>query len=468
MRRHEPLFTRRKFLGGVAGGVAAALLPLRAQVQNRRPNFLVIYTDDQSVEMVRWMPALRRLVGDTGARFSRAYCEPVCGPSRATVLTGLQVHNHKVYENNESGEKLRSTGGDRDTLATRLKALGYRTGFFGKYMNWSLPSYVPPGWDRFVMLTKPHNRDSYPVAVNGNLRWVYRSNWNETDYIADKADDFVRSPAGSPWLACLWPHSPHNPSTPAPRNRGWAADHGVRIDPDKPSIPEADLSDKLSWLRKRNAPGQDDLSRVLRGMVDELQDVEDAIRRLIGTLAAMGQLANTFVVFAADNGYLFGEHGREGKNNPYREAATTPLVARGPGVAAGSVVDAPVHLTDLAPTLCDLAGAPYEDLDGRSLAPLLRGETPPKWRERVFVESFYRYPSWVSVHEGDLSYTRDMNGAEMLFDHATDPYELASSHRETDPAELARLRDLAGRFAGTKETPGPRGADLRTVEEEAS
>ena len=214
------MFTRRKFLGGVAGGVAAALLPLRAQVQNRRPNFLVIYTDDQSVEMVRWMPALRRLVGDTGARFSRAYCEPVCGPSRATVLTGLQVHNHKVYENNESGEKLRSTGGDRDTLATRLKALGYRTGFFGKYMNWSLPSYVPPGWDRFVMLTKPHNRDSYPVAVNGNLRWVYRSNWNETDYIADKVDDFVRSPAGSPWLACLWPHSPHNPSTPAPRNRG--------------------------------------------------------------------------------------------------------------------------------------------------------------------------------------------------------------------------------------------------------
>lgn len=125
-------------------------------------------------------------------------------------------------------------------------------------------------------------------------------------------------------------------------------------------------------------------------------------------------------------------------------------------------------MTDLAPTLCDLAGAPYEDLDGRSLAPLLRGETPPKWRERVFVESFYRYPNWVSVHEGDLSYTRDMNGAEMLFDHATDPYELASSHRETDPAELARLRDLAGRFAGTKETPGPRGADLRTVEEEAS
>ena len=447
-------------------GSAAALLPRRAGAPNRRPNFLVIYTDDQSKAMVRWMPALKKLVQMKGATVSRAFCEPVCGPSRATVLTGLQVHNHRVYENAVAGEIL-MTGGGRDTFATRLKALGYRTGFFGKYINQSRPSYVPPEWDRFVMLTQPHNQDPYPVVIDGDLRWLDRVSWNETDYIADKAEDFVRRNAGKPWLACLWPHSPHNPSTPAPRNKGWAADHGVKIDPEKPSILEADLSDKLPRLRKRNAPGRDKLSRILRGMVDELQDVEDAISSVMGALAGTGQLGNTHVVFAADNGYLFGEHGREGKNNPYREAAMTPLLWRGPGVPAGSAVDAHVHLTDLAPTLCELAGAPYSDLDGRSLAPFLRGTEPGSWRKRAFVESFYRDPYWVSVHEGDASYTVDANGDEMIFDLAADPYELASNHKQADPAELARLRDLAGRFAGTKEAPGPSGADLRAVEEEA-
>lgn len=466
--------TRANFLrlagaASIAGFSTAVLGTGRASAARQsKPNILLVYPDDMSDGMVKWMRVLRQKVKAKGLAFDRAYGSSVCATARAEILTGKQCHNNKVWDNPNAGVEMKQSGIDRDTIATRMKALGYRTGLFGKYQNESPRQYVPPGWDRFVMLTEPHNRDPYPVCFDGKTRWIDRRN-NETDFVAELAESFIRSNRSVPWLCCFWPHSPHLPSIPSRRNDGWAANHGVRVE-NKPSRLEAGRSDKLSWLRKASAPGKDNLNKILRGMVDELQDVDDGLDRLIGALADTGQLENTYVIFLADNGYMFGEHGVEGKNTPYEEAVSTPLIVRGPGgvVPAGVTTEHLAHQIDILPTMIELGGGgdSWGDLDGRSLVPLLGGSVPETWRKRIFVESFYRDPYWCAVREPGLGYVRDQNREAMVFDRASDPYEMKSFHGTADPDLLARLEDQAKRYMGTKAEPGPSGPALRAIEEE--
>jgi N-acetylglucosamine-6-sulfatase len=110
--------------------------------------------------------------------------------------------------------------------------------------------------------------------------------------------------------------------------------------------------------------------------------VDEMVASLVQELEVAGELDNTFIFFTSDNGYHQGEHLMNyGKNTPYEESARVPLFVRGPGVPAGSKVERLVLNTDFAPTFADLAGIEYH-ADGRSLAPLLRGEDPA-WRSAV-------------------------------------------------------------------------------------
>ena len=112
------------------------------------------------------------------------------------------------------------------------------------------------------------------------------------------------------------------------------------------------------------------------------------VRRVMDALAETNQLKNTFVFYLTDNGYLLGEHGLHKKNIPYEEASRTPFIVRGPGVRSGFKSSVMVSHTDLPPTLLDLAGAFWADLDGRSLVPVFSaggeqrpdGATRSSWR----------------------------------------------------------------------------------------
>ena len=144
------------------------------------PNFVVIMVDDLDSASVAYMPAVNRLLAESGATFSRFFATtPLCCPSRASLLRGQYAHNHGVLRN--TGEDagftaFHESGDESDTIATELDAAGYQTALIGKYLNgYASPreesSYVPPGWDFWVAGVDhdAYNSFNYDLNVNGEI-----------------------------------------------------------------------------------------------------------------------------------------------------------------------------------------------------------------------------------------------------------------------------------------------------------
>ena len=167
-----------------------------------------------------------------------------------------------------------------------------------------------------------------------------------------------------------------------------------------------------------------------------------------------GLAANTVVIYAADNGWYLGDLGLYDKRFMYEPGLHTPLLARGPGIRAGHVAPELVVNIDLAPTFLDLAGVPVPDtMQGRSLAPLLRGESPPDWRTSVYYR-YYHDPGHhrTAAHLGVRTRTHKLVhywklDTYELFDLTRDPTE--QHNLLFDPAEAARP-EVAARFTELK------------------
>ena len=330
-------------------------------------------------------------------------------------------------------------------VASRLKDVGYITGFFGKYNNDYDEPRIPPGWDRWFAFREPLNRaDWYEFNSDGKLRRFYRATDNETDVIASRVVDFVRSRrANQPWLAYVCPHDPHGPYYPAPRHEDEF--QGATWDP--ASEGEADLSDKPALVRSEPTYTQVEEAQneqEYRGKLRELQAVDDLVRKVLSALTDTGQLQNTYVFFFTDNGYLFGEHRLQKKNLPYDEACRTPFIARGPSVLKlGFESNALVSQLDVAPTLCAIGGASTEGMDGRNLLPILAGEEPEWWRRCLMIENVEK--GWYSLRTPTHWYTEWNTGEKELYDLRVgkDPEQMESLHRSTDPAIQAMIGELS-------------------------
>ena len=176
------------------------------------------------------------------------------------------------------------------------------------------------------------------------------------------------------------------------------------------------------------------------------------VRRLMDALAETNQLKNTFVFFLTDNGYLLGEHGLHTKNLPYEEASRTPFIVRGPNIRGGFESGVMVSHVDIPPTLLDLAGAFWADLDGRSLVPVFEagGERPAGWRDEVFVEDLGR--GWRMLRRPKWAYVEWDDGERELYDMHADPYQLQSLH--ADPEKAALIGRLSSRLRTFKSCSG--------------
>ncbi len=164
--------------------------------------------------------------------------------------------------------------------------------------------------------------------------------------------------------------------------------------PRPPSFDERDVSDKPKFVRRRPPLSREDLTQIERDYrcgLAALLALDDAVGRIVSRLEATGQLANTVLIFLTDQGVMAGEHRiKRGKNRPYEEAIRVPLLMRGPSIAAGAQVEAPVANADLAPTMLEIAGAPIppelaRPIDGVSLASVLSG-APDDRRRAVPIE----------------------------------------------------------------------------------
>ncbi|CAA9286898.1 MAG: Choline-sulfatase, partial [uncultured Chloroflexia bacterium] len=253
---------------------------------------------------------------------------------------------------------------------------------------------------------------------------------------------------------------PHLPARPAERHEGAFAGEKA---PRPPSFDEEDVSDKPSSVENTGRVSDEEASEVderYRRRLESMLDVDEMVATLVGELEAAGELDDTFFFFTSDNGFLQGEHRIvQGKSRPYEESARVPLFVRGPGVAAGSETKELVLNTDLAPTFAELAGLEeFPAADGRSLAPLLRGEETPSWRKAVLLEAegFSEEEAdsradYGAFRTGTHKYVEYENGERELYDLEADPYELESLHESADPslprdlkARLDALRSCAG------------------------
>jgi N-acetylglucosamine-6-sulfatase len=440
--------SRRDFfaLGGAAGAAVAGLSLTEAMSGRRdEPNLLVIMTDDQPYYTVPRTRAVASLLRDRGIDFSPyAYVStPICGPARAALLTGKWSHNTGLTKTAGAYQDLHASIYESDTVATRLKRAGYRTYFGGKYANGYDGGAIPPGWDGWFAMVEPIGEAGSFLYGNGSRTRRYRRVVdNETDVLSASAERFVRDQEGSPvpWFACVCPHAPHSPYSPTPRHADEFSTTPLR---DVPSGGEQELSDKPKWVQAEEPYTDSERQRdteAYRGKLGELREVDDMVRRLVDALAQTDQLKNTFVFFLTDNGYLLGEHGLHKKNVPYEEASRTPFIVRGPDLPRGLKSSVMVSHMDLPPTLLDLAGTFWADLDGRSLVPVFSagGERPARWREEVLVENLGR--GWNMLRTPRWAYVEWDEGEKELYDMYTDPYQLRSVHAEADKAELiARL-----------------------------
>jgi N-acetylglucosamine-6-sulfatase len=462
-----------------------------AGVSGDKPNIIFVLTDDLDYASIQKMPEINSLLRDEGAYFENAFIShPICCPSRSTILTGLYDHNHNVISNKppDGGfQKFLSEGHEEDSIAVRLQEGGYRTGFFGKYLNGypgDDPLHVPPGWDDWY--GKLNGQKLYDYSLNENGEEVsYGSELEDffTDVLSSKATDFVRSaaPEDQPFFAYVAPTAPHGPATPAERHKGALADEEA---PRPPSYNEEDVSDKPSWIRDSPSLSEQDLSQIdnrYQRRLESMLAVDEMVGSLADELEAAGELENTYIFFTSDNGFEQGEHRiKGGKDRSYEESARVPFFVRGPGVAPASEVEELAVNTDFAPTFADLAGVEFP-ADGRSLAPVLRGEEAT-WRSAVLLERLPAQasdeeasgkskgkdkskgkgkgkaktgaggsPAFTAIRTEDYKYVEYENGDVELYDLEADPYELESLHKTADPAlveilkvRLEALRDCSG------------------------
>jgi N-acetylglucosamine-6-sulfatase len=424
-----------------------------------KPNILFVLTDDMPEGLWSTMPSLKDRVGARGTRFRNAYVtQSLCCPSRATVLTGKYPHNHGITGNgapNGGEPEFRSSGQDQDTIATSVRAEGYRTALIGKYMNGYAGEYVPPGWSYWYAPTGragggTANENGDLVNFSGSLPVT----------IASKAQAFLNrstDQAGDPpFMLFYWTTQPHLPANvPSGYNDLF---QGANL-PRPPSFDEPDVSDKPAYIRNRPRLTQDQIDQLEadhKTQLRTLAHVDDTLENMLDLLGDRGELANTYVVFATDNGVHMGQHRyllpRGSKSTPYEEAASTPLIIRGPGVSRGVVRTQLVANNDLAPTFAAWASAsPPESVDGRSITPLLSATPPASWRtallnERHLIESDDSpSPNYDALFTASgKRYVEYATGEKEFYDLRTDPYELINSYDPTTtPAGVAsRLRAL--------------------------
>jgi arylsulfatase A-like enzyme len=428
------------------------------------PSILLIVTDDQRWDTLWAMPQVRRLITDKGTTFDNAFVvNPLCCPSRSSILTGNYSHTTGVYRETPPFGAFPSFR-DGSTIATWLRSKGYSTALFGKYIDGyqhaALTGYVPPGWDRWVAFVRSKYQD-YKLTVDGAIR-SYGSTPADysTNVLGGFADRFIRQTAG-PIFVEYAPAAPHAPATPESRFAGSFAS----LPPWRPpSFDERDVSDKPSYIRDTSpldAEARSAVDLFRRDQYRTLLSVDRQIRVLIHALRDTGRLHKTLIIFTSDNGLSWGEHRWVKKEVPYEESIRVPLAVRyDPLTATGSPQrsEALALNIDIAPTIAAVAGVPAST-DGHSLLPLLSNPASSNWRRRFLIEHMEGtnpVPTYCAVRTKRYLYARYVTGEQELYDLRVDPYEMTNIANSSHGLATELLHEL-----NTLCVPAPPGYDRR-------
>ena len=457
----------------------AAQAPAGQAPTVRARNVVVILSDDHAAgvygaygnSVVR-TPNLDAFAAQ-GVRFTHAYANsPMCTPSRQSLLTGRMPHSVGVT-------LLHTALADSvTTLADVMGGRGYRTAAVGKmHFNSGLThgfdvrvdggAYrqrlgerpareVPAG----IAVRPPWRPFTDPAAVWLNADGLPEARYaadDEATFLTDRAVEFIEESGDQPFLLWLGYHQPHSPFS-------FPVEYAGLYDPADMPLPEVGPED-ARWVPAAFRDLTADESRgIVRAYYQSVEYLDHEVGRVLGAIDRLGLDESTLVVYLGDHGYLLGDHGRFEKHMMWEPAVRIPLVVRAPGLAP-SVSGAMVEGVDLVPTILDVLGQPPMALvQGRSLGPLLRGETD-RHRASVFSEYLqdhkamvrtdrWKYVFTTGAHDLALGYETGFGPpgiTHRLYDMAEDPgeqHDLASDPHHSGVLALMQQEMLA-RFVET-------------------
>jgi arylsulfatase A-like enzyme len=417
---------RRSFLQAMgAAGVAAGQ-------KAKRPNVLLINTDDQRFDTIRALgnreihtPHLDALAR-RGFAFTNLYSQggmvgAMCLPSRTMLMTGRTVF--RIPDRNAP------LPAGVTVMAKAFESAGYRTFHYGKRGN----TYVPASE---AFQTKRYSAEAHALRAE------------QPERHADQMIEWIRAGGEGPFLMYMAPPCPHDPRS-APQ-RFVAMYDPEKLTLPKNFLPEHPFDNGDLRVRDEMLAGfprtQPEMRRHLADYYACITALDFHIGRVLAALPA-----NTIVLFTSDQGLAVGgRHGLMGKQNLYEEFKS-PLIVAGPGVRRGRS-DALAHMHDLYPTLCELAGVKIpESVEGLSLAPVIRGEKK-KVRDTAFavykdVQRMVRDERWKLIWYPKAA-------RYQLFDLTRDPWEMVDE--AGNPAQAGRLAAMKKRLAAEQEAHGDR------------
>jgi arylsulfatase A-like enzyme len=478
------------FVGADATTFAAA---------KKQPNILFIFSDDHAYQAISAYGDKRHLletpnidrIGWEGMRFDRCLVpNSICGPSRASILTGKYSHLNGFYNNSNS-----RFDGSQQTFPKLLQGAGYQTAIIGK---WHLIS-DPTGFDFWQVLPGQGVYYNPPMIKNGTR---VKTEGYVTDLITDATLDWLKNRDKSkPFMLMCQHKAPHREWAPALRHldhdhdrkypepetlfddysgRGLAVRDqdmtiaktfrplDAKLTP-PPGMTPAQLKVWNAYYEPRNEAftnahltGKDLVrwryNRYMHDYLGCVKGVDENVGRLLDYLKQEGLEKDTIVIYSSDQGFFLGEHGWFDKRWIFEESLRTPFLARWPGVIKpNSVTKQIVSILDFTSTFLEVAGVKIpDDLQGHSLVPLFKGKTPSDWRKSFYYQYYeYPVPHHVRPHYGVVTdryklvhfFKPDVDYWE-LYDNRADPLELWNVY--DDPAyakpvgelrtELARLR----------------------------
>ena len=362
----------------------------------------------------------------------------LCSPSRASILTGQYMHNHRVVDNNNAAPE------GTVFFPQYLQAAGYQTAFIGKWHMGGASDEPRPGFDRWVSFrgqgfyTAPQNRN-WSLNVDGR-RVPQRGYITDelTDYAIDWLDGLDRE---RPFMLYLSHKAVHAMFETAERHKDQYTNAEIPTPATQADTP-GNYRGKPMWVKnQRNSwHGVDfpyhsdlDVKEYYRDYCRTLSAVDDSVGRVMDWLKAEGLERDTLVIYMGDNGFLFGEHGLIDKRNAYEESMRVPMIARCPSLfPEGSAVEGVVANIDVAPTILAAAGlkAPGH-MDGRSFLGVAAGAVDlSDWRKYLLYEYYWEYnfphtPTMFALRGNQYKFIQYLGiwDTDELYDLQNDPHE---------------------------------------------
>jgi N-acetylglucosamine-6-sulfatase len=408
-----------------------------------------------------------------GMRVKNAFVTTsLCSPSRASILTGLYAHRHRVIDNNNPVPP------GLTFFPQYLQAAGYETAFCGKWHMGSESDAPQPGFDHWVSFKGQGTYWPNANGLNVNGKKVPQKGYL-TDELTDYAVDWLKQRDGSkPFLLHLAHKAVHTDFLPAaraaaekgklllpgvegrigfaaaPRHVGKYADQPF-VAPESMAFTPRNYADKPMWVqnRRNSRHGVDvpfgnriSLDVVYRQYMETLLAVDESVGRVVDALRKKNMLDSTLIIYMGDNGYAWGEHGMVDKRSAYEESMRIPLVVHCPElIQAGTDVPQMVANIDIAPTVLEAARlqAP-EGMDGRSFLPLAAGKSVP-WRENLLYEYFWEWnfpmtPTIHAIRTERYKFIRPHGvwDIEELYDLQNDPQEIENLAGKAEHRQLAK------------------------------